>query len=58
MALLTPCNDAMAAFYRCLLRQPEKNWECSDDGVAAIREGYCEKEQKHAVGCMQAKMQP
>ena len=56
MASLTPCGDPMLAFYRCLTTQPTKNWECADDGVAAIRDGFCDKEQGQVVACMQARM--
>jgi hypothetical protein len=57
MGSFTPCQDQFAAFYRCLAGKPDRNWECGDDGVAAIREGLCDDEQKNAVGCMEAKMQ-
>jgi len=57
MGSLTPCKDQVSAFYRCLVAQPAQNWECADDGVAAIREGFCDKEQEQAVTCMEAKMQ-
>jgi hypothetical protein len=53
----TPCNAEFQAFYQCLVPQPIKNWECAEDGVAAIRPGFCEKEQERALSCMQAKAQ-
>ena len=53
MAAGTPCTDAFRAFYGCLVREPVAHWECGDDGVAAIREGYCDKEQERAVGCLE-----
>jgi hypothetical protein len=56
MASATPCNEPMAAFYQCLLAQPIKNWECAEDGVAAIRDGFCSKEQQLVASCMLAKM--
>jgi hypothetical protein len=55
---VTPCTSDVKAFYACLVKQPVKNWECDDDGVAAIREGFCEKEQEKTVTCMQAKLKP
>lgn len=54
----TPCNAEFQAFYRCLVPQPIKNWECAEDGVAAIKPGFCEKEQENAVRCMEAKAKP
>jgi hypothetical protein len=57
MASLTPCGDEFRAFYGCLVGQPSQNWECSEDGVAAIREGFCESQQTRVAACMNAKMQ-
>jgi hypothetical protein len=58
MGVGTPCSEQFSALYACFLREPIAHWECSEDGIAAIREGYCEKEQERAVGCMEAKAQP
>ncbi len=58
MASVTPCSEAFLSFYGCLVTQPPKNWECGDDGVAAIRDGFCDPEQARAAKCMEAKMQP
>ena len=52
MGTVTPCTPEMTAFYRCLVKQPAKNWECDEDGVAAIRQGFCDKEQEKTVLCM------
>ena len=30
----------------------------AEDGIGAIREGYCNKEQERIVGCMEAKARP
>ena len=57
MGAITPCTDEVSAFYRCLTKQPTRNWQCDEDGVAAIREGLCDTEQSHVVKCMQAKGQ-
>jgi hypothetical protein len=57
MAAATPCSDAIEALYKCLTGEPAAHWECADDGIAAIREGYCENEQARAVACMEAKAQ-
>jgi hypothetical protein len=57
MASLTPCQEPFSGFYRCLAGKPDSNWECSEDGVASIREGLCDKEQGQVVACMEAKMQ-
>jgi hypothetical protein len=58
MGIGTPCSESFAALYACLQREPPAHWECGEDGIAAIREGYCEKEQERTVICMEAKAQP
>lgn len=55
MAVGTPCSDEFMRFYGCLVREPVEHWECSEDGIAAIKEGFCNKEQEAAIGCMEAK---
>ena len=57
MAKATPCSSEMHTLYECLKEQPIQNWECAPDGVAAIRDGFCDAEQGRTVACMQAKMQ-
>jgi hypothetical protein len=41
-----------------MLREPIDHWECAEDGMGAIRDGYCNEEQGQAVACMEQKMQP
>jgi hypothetical protein len=52
MGMLSICGQQVDAFYKCLMLQPVKNWECDEDGVAAIREGFCDAEQEQAVKCV------
>lgn len=54
----TPCNAEFQAFYRCLTPQPAHNWECAEDGIAAIKPGFCDEQQERVVRCMEAKAQP
>jgi hypothetical protein len=56
MATATPCSSELLAMQRCLAAQPLEHWECSQDGVGAIRVGYCDDEQGAAVHCMTTKM--
>ncbi len=56
MAVGTPCGRPMAALYTCLVKQPLQHWECAEDGTAAIRDGFCDKEQENVVHCMDANM--
>jgi hypothetical protein len=53
MASVTPCKQQFLAFYECLIDKPSKDWECSEDGVASIRPGLCEREQGDAVACLE-----
>jgi hypothetical protein len=57
MGSLRPCVEAVTALYTCLSAQPSERWECAEDGVAAIREGFCESEQERAVACMDKNLQ-
>lgn len=58
MASLTPCSKEINPLFSCLLREPAEHWECDEDGMGAIRDGYCDKEQREAVACMEKKMTP
>jgi hypothetical protein len=53
---VTPCTQEVTALYKCLVKQPVKNWECAEDGVAAIRDGFCDKEQEKTVTCMEKRL--
>ena len=55
MGSVTPCTDAVTSFYRCLVAQPVQNWECTPDGVAAIKDGFCDEAQRQVVACMDAR---
>jgi len=58
MAIGTPCSEQFSGLYTCLLGEPVEHWECGEDGIAALREGYCNKEQEQTVTCMETKAQP
>lgn len=58
MGSLRPCLQQVAAFYRCLASEPADHWECAEDGVAAIKEGYCNAEQAGAVVCLEQHLEP
>ena len=53
MGSIRPCVDAVGALYACLGKEPVEHWECAEEGVAAIRVGYCDREQEAAVTCME-----
>lgn len=54
MGSVPSCQTQFAAFYRCLVGQPNQNWRCDEDGMASIREGFCDREQQRAVECVEA----
>jgi len=51
------CKAEMSRMYDCLLRQPVENWECDENGVGAIRDPFCGKEQAAAVKCIEANLE-
>jgi hypothetical protein len=50
------CKAEVNRMYDCLLRQPVQNWECDENGVGAIRDPFCDKEQAAAVKCIEANL--
>jgi len=58
MGSVTACSQQISALFPCLLKEPSQHWECDESGLAAIRDGYCDKEQAVAVACMEKQMQP
>jgi hypothetical protein len=53
LVALPDCAAEMAAALACFIKEPDDHWQCGDDGLAAIREGYCEREQAAYVNCLQ-----
>ena len=53
MASVAPCTQAFRGLYACLLREPLTHWECGEDRMGAIRDGYCEEEQAAVASCME-----
>lgn len=45
--------ELQAFFFRCLATQPDKHWECLEDGSVAIKQGFCEQEQAAFAACLQ-----
>jgi hypothetical protein len=56
MASLTPCSEPISQFFQCLVGEPLEHWECDEDGIGSIREGYCDSEQARAVSCAETKL--
>lgn len=47
------CAEHMQAFLACALSRPSGDWECTQDKVAAVKDGVCDKEQNAFVTCAQ-----
>ena len=45
----------MGAFLACLAEQPASHWDCND-GVAAIKPGYCESQQGNFAYCFESQL--
>jgi hypothetical protein len=46
------CQAEMRAVNECMIAQPPANWECTDDGIAAIKDGFCQAEQAAVAQCL------
>jgi hypothetical protein len=46
------CAAQQRAVTTCMLAQPTTRWECSEVGVAALKDGACEPEQESFVKCV------
>jgi hypothetical protein len=49
---LAACNSEMSAVLQCIIREPAGHWECSEDGLASIKDGYCDAEQAAFMACV------
>jgi len=46
------CQTEMRAALACFVSHPVTDWECDDDGMAAIKNGICDAEQGRVVSCI------
>ncbi len=49
---VSPCGAEMNAVLACMLREPQPHWQCGSDGMAELRDGYCDAEQSAFARCM------
>lgn len=47
-----PCQSHMATATACMLGRPASDWECSEDGLAAIKDGFCKPQQDAFANCL------
>lgn len=52
------CKTQMAAVMQCVIREPVTHWECSDEKIAAIKDGFCQREQLAFLQCYSAAVAP
>jgi hypothetical protein len=53
MFTVPACSNQMSAFLHCLEKEPVEHWECdADTAAAAIRDGYCKREQAAFFRCL------
>ena len=57
MAAMPICKTELSRVLECLVHQPAKNWECDEDGVGAIRDPFCSREQAELTACMERSLQ-
>jgi len=53
MRLVETCAAEMAAVMTCFGRQPLSSWECSEEGDAAMKDGFCDTQQGQFVRCVE-----
>ena len=53
MRLVETCAAEMAAVMSCFGRQPLSSWECSEEGDAAMKDGFCDTQQGQFVRCIE-----
>jgi len=46
------CQNEMRAALACFVTHPVTDWECDDDGMAAVKSGICDEEQSSVVRCI------
>ena len=46
------CKAELTSAFRCFAREPASNWECGEEGIASIKDGYCDAQQARYFGCM------
>lgn len=52
MAQLPVCPTEMSQVFQCLKTQATAHFECDDEGMPAIRSGFCEAEQAAFAKCV------
>jgi hypothetical protein len=57
MAASPLCSPEIKGLFACLLRQPTTHWECDENGIGAIRDPYCNREQGRLAACLERSLE-
>jgi len=49
-----PCKELFASVVSCAAAQPIGQWECSEEGLAAIKDGPCDTQQSAFLSCLES----
>jgi hypothetical protein len=52
MLTVSPCGAEMNAVLACMVHEPTSHWQCGDDGMAELRDGFCDSAQAAFARCM------
>lgn len=58
MLQVDTCGGEMARVFACMARQPTAAFECGEDRIAALLDGYCDAEQSSFARCIQSAAVP
>jgi hypothetical protein len=53
MVAMPACGSQLVAALACFGSRPASDWECDPDGIAAIKDGFCEGEQARFASCLE-----
>jgi hypothetical protein len=46
------CRKEMLSIMQCVVKEPIHNWECNDQDIASIKDGFCDDEQAVFMRCL------
>jgi hypothetical protein len=47
------CSGEMSAVFACMVGEPIQHWECSEDGLPALKDGHCDPQQSALFRCLE-----
>src|SRR5439155_863841 len=55
---MTACSKGLDSFMLCLVQQPVGNFECNDEGVPSVKDGFCDAQQQALASCLAITPEP